>query len=220
MYHFIDGGVFSNYVIVFFDSFFLLWCCVAGLRNVEWVGSMWQGVLCPAFGEHSKGCLWTPLLEQGFLNCIMLMKHLWIRLKYKFCFRRSWGVGGWDSLYWGSSQMMLTPLILADILRRGPSLCRLLEYGQHISSAYARLYSRCGPLISVLYATCFYLLLCTFFTLTFKIRIMILPLLVLLFLTTLFQVPLQFCCLWQEIQLQKKKKKCKSDLVEFRFWFF
>ena len=44
-----------------------------------------------------------------------------------------------------------------------------------------------------------------FFPLTFKIRIMILPLLVvLLFLTTLFQVPLQFCCLEQEIQLQKK----------------
>lgn len=80
--------------------------------------------------------------------------------------------------------MMLIPLILADILRRGPCLCRLLEYGQYISSAYARLYSGCGPLISVLY-TCFYLLLCTFSPLTFKIRIMILPLLVLLFFSHL-----------------------------------
>ena len=55
-------------------------------------------------------------------------------------------------------------------------------------------------------------------------RIMILPSLVLFFLTTLFQVPLQFYCLWQEIQLQEKKKKCKGELVEFRvtswFWFF
>lgn len=175
---------------------FLLWCCVAGLRNLEWVRSMGQGVMCPTSGEHSKGCLWTPLLEQGFLNCIMLMKHLWIQLKYKFCFRRSWGVGGWDFLFWGSSQMMLIALILADILRRGPCLCRLLEYRQYISSDYARLYSGCGPLISVLYTTCFYLLLCTFFHLTFKIKIMILPLLVLLLLATLFQVPLKsFCCL-------------------------
>lgn len=111
--------------------------------------------------------------------------------------------------------MMLIPLVLADILRRGPCLCRLLEYGQYISSAYARFYSGCGPLISLLYASCFYLLLCTFFPLTFKIRIMILPLLVLLFLTTLFQVP--------SVVFDKKyscKKKCKSDLVEFRSWFF
>ena len=53
-----------------------------------------------------------------------------------------------------------------------------------------------------------------FFPLTFKIRIMILPLLVVvLFLTTLFQVPLQFCCLEQEIQLQKKNKKKNSARV-------
>ena len=65
--------------------------------------------------------------------------------------------------------MMLIALTLADILRRGPCLCRLLEYGQYISSAYARLYSGCGPLISVLYTTCFYLLLCTFSPLILKL---------------------------------------------------